>query len=88
MGNNPNTASGNFALNVRDYAVSAVTAISNLEAKGWTINGTEISECPTLSTDNNEVFNNAIKVTNLVTNTFNGPVGFELREAMLYNIIR
>ncbi len=88
-GNNPNIASGAFVLNVRDYAASAAIAISNLEAKGWTINGTEISECPTLSTDNNEVFSNAIKVTNPVTNvlTINGPAGFELKEATLYNIL-
>ncbi len=88
-GNNTDTATGNFTLNIGDYAASAVAAISNLEAKGWTINGTEISECPTLSTDNNEVFSNAIKVTNPVTNvlTINGPAGFELKEATLYNIL-
>ncbi|GAA3651661.1 T9SS type A sorting domain-containing protein [Flavivirga jejuensis] len=91
-GNNGNTAFGtgtNFILNVGDYDDSAATAVSNLVAKGWTINGTEVTECPALSVDN-EVFSSAINVSpNPVRSllTINGPAGFELKSASVYSII-
>ncbi|MEP5338348.1 MAG: BspA family leucine-rich repeat surface protein, partial [Algibacter sp.] len=89
-GNNTNTASGNFTLSGNNfYTDSAATAVSNLEAKGWTINGTEVTECPSLSI-NDEVFSNTLRVSpNPVTSllTINGPAGFELKSASVYSIM-
>ncbi|MEP1488440.1 MAG: BspA family leucine-rich repeat surface protein [Algibacter sp.] len=79
-----------LALDVGDYDDSAADEVSNLVvAKGWTINGTEVTECPALSI-NNEVFNKSLSVSpNPVTSllTINGPAGFELKSASVYSII-
>ncbi|MEP5338776.1 MAG: LamG-like jellyroll fold domain-containing protein, partial [Algibacter sp.] len=90
-GENDNTASGNFILSGNDfYTASAATAVSNLVTnKGWIINGTEVTECPSLSI-NDEVFSNAISVSpNPVTSllTINGPADFELKQATVYTIM-
>lgn len=90
-GNNIEIVSGNFELNIGDYAASAETAVSNLEAKGWTINGTQISNaaCNSSLSVNNEVFSKSLRVNNPVTQvlTIQGPAGFELKEATVYTML-
>ncbi|MEP5501945.1 MAG: BspA family leucine-rich repeat surface protein [Algibacter sp.] len=91
-GDNEDTASGSgdeFTLDVGDYDDSAADAVLDLEAKGWIINGTEVTECPALSI-NNEVFNKSLSVSpNPVTSllTINSPAGFELKSASVYSIM-
>ncbi|MDO5969548.1 LamG-like jellyroll fold domain-containing protein [Flavivirga aquimarina] len=89
-GNNTNTASGDFELSGNNfYTASAAAAVTKLVTKGWAINGTEVTVCPSLSI-NDEVFSNAISVSpNPVTSvlTINGPAGFELKQAVLYSIL-